>query len=75
MKVNSMSEKTMTFDDIKKFVDIVKVSKDGFMEAIINTVNYKDSWYWKTEIMTDNDEEYIIPLTDSLNNKINNLVK
>jgi len=61
---------TIKFEDIKQFADIVKVSKDGFIKALINLVHYKDSWYWKTEIMTDNDEEYIIEIPSSLNDKI-----
>lgn len=61
---------TMKFEDIKQFANIEKVSKDGFIKALINLVHYEDSWYWKTEIMTDNDEEYIIEILDSLDKKI-----
>ena len=61
---------TMTFDDIKQFADVVKESKDGLILSLINLVHCEDSWYWKTEIMNDNEEEYIIALPHSLNDKI-----
>ena len=66
-------EQTMTFDDIKQFIDIEKVSKDNLIKGRTNFVNYQDSFYWKTEIMTDDDREYVIKLPKSLNDKINNL--
>jgi len=65
---------TTKFDDIKQFIDIVKVSKDNFIYALINLVYYEDSLYWKSEIMNDNDEEYIIEMPKSLNNKIFDLL-
>ena len=65
---------TMTFDDIKQFANIVKDSKDGLVYALISLVHYEDSWYWKTEIMTDNDREYIVELPYSLNSKIFELI-
>jgi len=67
--------KTMTFGDIKQSADIVKESKDGLVQSLINLVHYEDSWYWKTKIMTDNEEEYIINLPVSLNDKIFDLLK
>lgn len=63
-----------TFEQIDKFVDIVKISDDNFIEALINIVQCDDFWYWKTEIMNENDEEYIVPLPQSLNKKIFNLL-
>ena len=63
-------EEAIAYNKIEQFADIVKVSKDGFVEAIISLAKYEDSWYWKTEIMTDDDREYIIPLSKSLNSKI-----
>lgn len=71
---NIKKEETMLFSDIKKFVNIVKVSKDDFIYALINLVYCYDKLYWKTEVMTDLDEEYIIPLSDSLNKKILSLL-
>ena len=47
--------KLITFNDIKQFVDIVKTSKDGFIFALINLVEYEDNYYWKTEIMNEYD--------------------
>lgn len=63
-------EDTMVFSDIKMFINIVKVSKDDFIYALINLVYCHDKLYWKTEVMNDFDEEYIIPLSDSLKEKI-----
>jgi len=71
---NVERSKTIVFDDIKQFVDITKESKDGFVQALINLVYYEDSWYWKTEVMTDNDEEYVIDLPESLCNKVFDLL-
>ena len=51
-----------------------KVSKDGFISAIICLANYNDSWYYRTEIMNEKDEEYIIVLPETLNKKIDKLL-
>ena len=73
--IESVKEKELiAFEEIDKFVDIVKISDDNFIEALINIVKYDDSWYWKTEIMNDNNEEYIIPLSETLNKKIFDLI-
>lgn len=74
-KLESIEKKQiMTFDDIKQFSNIVKESEDGLVKALIDLVHYEDSWYWKSEIMTDDDKEYIIKLPDSLSNKIFSLL-
>lgn len=65
---------TITFDDIDKFADILKVSKDGLVQAIVTLAQVDDYWYYKTEIMTDDDREYVVKIIDSLNTKINNLM-
>ncbi|MBE6160498.1 MAG: hypothetical protein E7157_05595 [Lactobacillales bacterium] len=67
---NKSRKDTMKFDDIKGFASIKKISKDNTVYALISLANYKDSWYYKTEVMNDNDEEYIIDLPESLNKKI-----
>ncbi len=67
-------EYTITFDEIDCFADILKVSKDGLVQAIIVLAKVDDVWYYKTEIMTDDDREYVVKITDSLNDKINNLM-
>ena len=67
---NKSRKETMKFDDIKEFASIMKISKDNAVYALISLANYKDSWYYKTEVMNDNDEEYIIDLPESLNKKI-----
>ena len=67
-------DNTIIFDDIDKFASILKVSKDGLVQAIITLVQIDGSWYYKTEIMTDDDREYVVKICDSLNNKINDLI-
>lgn len=68
-------KETMTFDDIKQFASIVKESKDGFVYALITLAQCYDSWYWKTEIMNDNDEEYIVPVPETLSEKLFDLAE
>lgn len=73
--LNSMqSTKTMTFDDIQQFIDLVKISKDNFLKGTINFVYDGQAFYYKTEIMNDNDEELMIELSDSLNKKLLSLL-
>lgn len=67
---NISKDKTIKFDDIKQFASIVKISKDGFIQALTVLVYCDESWYWKTEIMNDYDEEYVIELPKSINEKI-----
>ena len=71
---NNKDKITITFNDIDMFVDILKISKDGLIQGIVNLVQVDGNWYYKTEIMTDDDKEYVIKIQDSLNEKINNLV-
>lgn len=66
---------TIIFDEIDMFADIQKVSKDGLVQGIIVLAKVDDVWYYKTEIMTDDNREYVIKLSDSINKKINNLLK
>lgn len=70
-------EETMLFEDIKAFGTIKKTSKDNFISAITTLAYYNDYWYWKTEVVTDeeNNPEYVIKLPETLNNKINELLK
>lgn len=67
--------KTIVFDDIGEFASILKLSKDGLVQAIITLAQVDGIWYYKTETMTDDDREYVIKITDSLNKKINNLMQ
>ena len=71
---NKERNTTIIFDDIDKFADILKISKDGLVQAIITLVQVDGVWFYKTEIMTDDDREYVIKLSNSLNEKINNLL-
>lgn len=65
---------TIIFSEIDMFADVLKVSKDGLVQAIITLAQVNDVWYYKAEIMTDNDREYVVKITDTLNVKINDLV-
>lgn len=64
-------EVTITFDDIKYFGSIKKVSKDGVISGVITLVNVDNKWYWKSEVMKDDSNEYVIALPESLNKKLN----
>lgn len=72
---NIKKEETIIFDDIKNFGSIKKVSKDKTVFGSISLAYINNNWYWKSEIMTDDDREYVIKLPQSLNEKINNLIK
>ena len=72
---NEERNKTIIFDEIQQFADIQKISRDGLVQAIITLARVDGDWYYKTEIMTDDDKEYVIKLPNSLNNKINSLKK
>lgn len=64
---------TIVFDDIEMFGDVLKISKDGLVQGIVTLAKVDGTWYYKTEIMTDDDREYVIKINDSLNDKINKL--
>ena len=38
------------------FCDIVKISKDGLVQGLIVLAKVDDNWYYKTEVMTDDDQ-------------------
>ncbi len=67
---NIKRQKTIVFDDIKHFASIVKKSGDGFIFALTTIVHCDNSWYWKTEVMTEDDREYVIPLPETLCQKL-----
>lgn len=70
--IEKMEKKdTISFDEIDEFADIIKVSNDGLVQGIITLVSKDGVWYYKTEIMDDNDREYVIKLSESLQNKLN----
>ena len=71
---DAKKSKTIVFDDINMFCDIVKISKDGIVQGLIVLAKVDDNWYYKTEVMTDDDREYVIKLSDSLSEKINDLI-
>lgn len=70
---NNKKKDTIVFDDIEMFSSIQKVSKDGLVQGTVTLARINNDWYYKTEIMTDDDREYVIKLEDSLNDKINDL--
>lgn len=65
---------TITFDDIECFSDILKVSKDGLVQGVVTLARVDGIWYYKSEVMTDDDREKVIKVFDSLNDKINRLM-
>lgn len=66
-KVDSVKkDKSIYFDEIEAFGSIKKTSKDGFISGITSVAYYNCEWYWKSEIMNDDDKEYIIELPVSL---------
>lgn len=72
---NKERKETMVFDDIEMFADITKISKDKTIFALISLARVDHTWYWKTEIMTDDDREYIIEVPETLNSKLNDILK
>lgn len=68
-------EKTIVFDDIESFGSIKKISKDKSISGIITVAKVKDTWYWKSEVMMDDANEYVVALPDSLNKKIKEVIK
>ena len=69
--IETQEKETIIFEDIEKFASIQKISKDKMITGIITIIYYKNSWYYKTEIMTEDDREYIIKLPNTITNKIN----
>ena len=68
-------EKTIAFEDIELFADVLKISKDEFVQGITTLALVDGNWYYKTEVMADDTREYVIPISESLNKKINDLLK
>ena len=66
---------TIVFDDIDMFVDVYKVSKDDGFKGSINLVLCDGTLYYKTEVMSDDDREYVIELSKHLNQKIQESLK
>lgn len=72
---NKERKETMVFEDIEMFADITKISKDKTIFALISLARVDHTWYWKTEVMTDDDREYIIEVPETLNSKLNDILK
>lgn len=75
---NIKKEKAIHFNQIEKMGTIKKISKDGFMSAIITLAYHNEKWYWRTEIMDDTTPEnfeYVIELPKTLTKKINDKSK
>ena len=70
---NVREREAFTFDDIEMFASIVKESRDGFVFALTTLARCGGKWYWKTEIMNDNDEEYMVLLPETLNIRLSEL--
>lgn len=70
---NIINKDTLKFEDIEKHGSLTKKSKDGKITGIISLAYVKNNWYYRTEIMNDNDEEYVVKLPDSLNKRLNDM--
>lgn len=70
---NIIDKDTLKFEDIEKHGTLTKKSKDGKITGIISLAYVKNNWYYRTEIMNDNDEEYVVKLPDSLNKRLNDM--
>jgi len=74
---NLPQEEVLFFDDIEKFAVLTKTSKDDFISANIQLAFYKNTWYWRSEIIEEEIEgwpEYVYKLPKTLNDKINKMV-
>lgn len=69
-------DEMIPFDKIEKFASIIKRSKDDTVFGLVSLAYYNNNWYYKTEVMDDDKEnyEYVIKLPKSLNDKISKLV-
>ena len=70
---NIIKKDSIKFENIETLGSLTKVSKDQKVTGIISLAYYKNNWYYKTEIMNEKDEEYIIKLPDSLNQRIKDI--
>lgn len=73
---NIKDKEQILFSKIEKFGTIVKVSNDKMVKSVLSIAYYDGNWYWKTEIMDneDDDLEYAVKLPESLSILINNLL-
>ena len=70
---NMDKNKTIFFEDIKKFATLAKTSNDGLITATTELVWCDDRWYWRSEIIDEGVEgwpEYIFKLPQTLNDRI-----
>ena len=70
---NMEKQMTLLFEEIEKMGSLRKTSKDGFISAVTGLAYFDGAWYWRTERIDINqtgDPEYIIPLPESLNQKL-----
>ena len=62
-------ETSIDFDDIEIFASLVKTSNDGLITATTSLAYYKNVWYWRSEIINENIEnwpEYVVCLPESV---------
>ncbi len=70
---NIINKDKLKFEDIEKHGSLTKKSKDGKITGIISLAYVKNNWYYRTEIMNDNDEEYVVKLPDTLIKRLNDM--
>ncbi len=66
---------TVLFDSIETFGTLIKTANDGLICGKTDLLRYNNRWYWRSETIdesTDGWPEYVVPLPESLNEKIEN---
>ncbi len=66
-------DKTLLFDEIEKFAMLKKTSADGLICASISLACYDGSWYYRSEVIDEQQEgwpEYVYKLPEGINNQI-----
>lgn len=67
---------TIFFDDIEQQATLIKTSKDGIARGSIELALYECQWYWRSEIIDENQEkdgtwpEYVYPMPESFQEKV-----
>lgn len=66
-------ETTLDFDDIDLFATLIKTGDDRLISGSISLAYFEGVWYWRTEIIDENDDgwpEYTVPLPKALSDQL-----
>ena len=76
-KLEEMERTTSLFwEEFEAQGSLIKISKDSIVRGTISIIKFNGSWYWKSEVIDESREkdgdwpEYVQPLPETLNNKI-----